>query len=226
MEPDKSTARTIGVLVLLHLLIGLMAPFMILHSVTGPRGFLFTAAQNAVQLRTAVFLLFIGSAMAIAVSVAAFTTFRRYSLVMALWLVALAVAAFSLQAVDNGRLLAMLTLSQEYTSSGSANPELFQTLAVVVGSARKWAHYTYLFVAVSWIFLLFKTFYRFRLVPRALAGFGILGALLQIAGVTVRAICGYGPETRLAMPLAPAYIGLALWLMVKGFDEREKSVQT
>jgi hypothetical protein len=173
----------------------------------------------------AVFLLTIGSAMAIAVSAASLATFRRYSSAMAFWLLALAIAGFSLQSVDNGRLLSMLSLSQQYASAGVAKAELFESLALVVGSARKWAHYTYLLVAVSWIFLLFLVLFRFRLVPRALAVFGLIGSLLQIIGVTLRGMLGYPPETRLAMPLAPAYAALAVWLIVKGLNEPRSPVQ-
>ena len=38
-------------------------------------------------------------------------------------------------------------------------------------------------------------------------------------------LLGYLPETRLAMPMAPAYVALAVWLMVKGFDERHRPLE-
>ena len=119
----------------------------------------------------------------------------------------------------------MLSLSQKYAKAGAAKAELFQTLAVVVGSLRKWSHYSFLLVLGSWIFLLYSLLYRFRLVPRALAIFGLLGAMGQIAGVTLRGLWGLAPETRLAMPLAPAYVALAVWLIVKGFDERHRPLE-
>src|SRR5256885_10011241 len=144
---------------------------------------------------------------------------------MALWVLALAITSFALQAVDNGHILSMLSLSQEYAKAGADKADFFQSLAVVVGSARKWSHYSFLLVIGSWIFLLCGLLYRFRLVPRALAAFGLLGSLLQIAGVTLRGLWGFPPETRLAMPLAPAYVALALWLIVKGFDEQRRSVE-
>jgi hypothetical protein len=59
-----------------------------------------------------------------------------------------------------------------------------------------------------------------------LAAFGLLGAVGQIAGVTLRGLWGYSAETRLAMPLAPAYMALAVWLIVKGFAERQHSVES
>ncbi len=138
---------------------------------------------------------------------------------MAYWLLALATAGFALQAVDNGALLSILSLSQEYAQAGAAKSELFQSLGLVAGAARKWAHYSYLLVAVSWLFLLYCLLYRFRLVPRALAALGLVGCLLQISGVTLRGIFGYPPMTVLAMPLAPIHVAAALWLLVKGFPE-------
>lgn len=222
MRSAKSTGRIIGVLLLVHIAVGLMVPFVLLDRIRDSAGFLVGAAGNSVQLRAAVLLLFVGSAIPIGIASAAWSVFRRYSSAMALWLLALAVAGFSLQAVDNGALLSILSLSQEYAKAAAAKTELFQTLGVVVVSARKWVHYTALLVAVSWIFLLCSLLYRFRFVPRALAAFGAVASVLQIIGVSLRGLLGYSLEMRLAMPLGPAYVALAVWLMVKGFDERHR----
>ncbi len=222
MRSGKSGGRIVGVLLLLHLAVGLIVPFILLRPLVTPPGFLTSATGIPNQVRAAVLLLFVGSAIPIGIASAAWSVFRQYSDAMALWLLALAVVSFSLQAVDNAHILSMLSLSQEYAKAGAAKAELFQALAVVVGAARKWAHYTALLVVVSWIFLLCALLYRFRLVPRWLAAFGALASLLQIAGVTLRGFLEYPPEMRLAMPLAPAYIALAVWLIVKGFSERHR----
>lgn len=221
----KSVGRTVGVLLLIHLAAGLTAPFILLLPLIAPPGFLANGAGVPNQVRGAVLLLFVGSAIAIGITCTAWPVFRQYSSAMALWLLSLAAASFSLQAVDNAHLLSMLSLSQEYAKAGSDKADLFQALAVVVGSARKWAHYSFLLVVGSWILLFHTALYRFRLVPRALAAFGLVGSLLQITGVTLRALFGYPPETRLAMPLAPAYVALAVWLIVKGFDERHRPLE-
>jgi hypothetical protein len=225
MKSVKSVGRTIGVLLLAHVTFALIVPFVIVDRVRDA-GFLANAAANAGQVRAAVLLLFAGSAVAIGIAITAFSVFRNYSSARGLWLIALAVAAFSLQAVDNVGLLSLLSLSQQYASAGAAKAELFQALAVVVGAWRKWAHYSYLLIVVSWIFLLCTLLYRFRLVPRALAAFGLVATVLQITGVTLRGLFGYPPEMLLALPLAPAYVGLAIWLIVKGFDERDCVLQT
>ena len=216
-DPAKAAGRTVGALVFLHLVLGMMLPFMLIDTIRNA-GFLAHAAAMANQVRAAVLLLFVGSALEIAITVAAWPVLRRYTSAMALWLLALSVAAFSLQAVDNAHLLSIVSLSQEYAKAGPASTDLFQALALVAFSARKWAHYSFLLVAVVWMFLLFAALFRFRLVPRVLAGYGMAAALLQIGGVTMFALFGNPPQTLVAgTPLAPAYLGLAGWLMVKGF---------
>ncbi len=188
MKSVKSVGRMVGLLLVVHLAAALMVPFILLDRVRGSAGFLANAAGSPIQFRTAVLLLFVGSGVAVGIAIAALPVLRRYSSAMALWLLALAVAGFSLQAVDNGALLSILSLSQEYAQADAAGAERYQTLAVVVGSARRWAHYSYLLVAVSWILLLYSVLYRFKLVPRALAAFGLVGSMLQISGVTMRAL--------------------------------------
>lgn len=220
MRSPKSVGRMVGMLLLVHLAAGLMVPFILLDQARRPAGFMAGAASNAGQVRAAVLLLFAGSALAIGITAAAWPVLRRHSSAMALWLLALAVAAFSLQAVDNGALLSSLSLSQQQVEAGAAKAELFAGLGLVVTSARRWAHYTALLVAVGWIVLFCSVLFRFRLVPRVLAAFGLLAGMLQIASVSLRGMLGYPPMTVLAMPLAPAYVLLAVWLMAKGFDER------
>jgi uncharacterized protein DUF4386 len=222
MTSEKSASRTVGVLLLLHLAAGLIVPFILLHPLISPPGFLASAAAIPNQVRTAVMLLFVGSALTIAVSCTALRTFRQYSPAGAYWLLALAVAGFALQCADNAHLLSMLSLSQAYAEAGAAGTQLFQTVEVAVGALRKWSHYSFLLVVGCWILSLYGFLYRFRLVPRILAVFGLLGAIGQIAGVTLRGLWGYSPETRLAIPLAPAYAALAVWLIVKGFDARQR----
>jgi hypothetical protein len=218
MESTRGIGRVVGLLLLVHLAVGLMTPFILLDRVRGTAGLLANAALSPVQFRTAVLLLVVGSAMAVAVAVAGGPVFRRHSESTALALLALAVAAFTLQVVDTGALMSILALSQEYARPDAVKGDL-QTLAAVIGAGRRWVHYSYLLVAVSWILLLNAALFRFRLVPRALAALGAAACLLQIAGVSVRGLLGSTPITVMAMPMAPAYLAVAGWLMSRGFAD-------
>jgi hypothetical protein len=223
MEAERTVGRTVGVLLLAHLPVGLIVPYILLLPAMMPPGFLANAAGSAAHVRAAVLLMFVGSALAAGIVIAALPVFRRYSQAMALWLVVLAVVNFSLQAVDSGAVLSMLSMSQQYAQAAAADTVLYQAAGAAVGSARKWAHYTHLLVLGSWIFLLHALLFRFKLVPRVLAGIGLVATVSQIIGVTLRGILGYPAVGQMAMPLAAAYLTLAIWLTVKGFPQPRRS---
>jgi hypothetical protein len=189
---------------------------------TGPRDFLANAAGASLQIRVAVFLLFANCALTIGITVAAWPVFRQYSERMALWLLAASVIMFSLQAVDNAHILSMLSLSQQYAQAGGPD-DLFLTLAAVVGSTRRWVHFTELLVIDAWIFLLYSVLYRFAVVPRALAAFGLLTVVLHFTGIPLRGFLGYSLVTPMGVPMGLSHLGLALWLMARGFAERVPS---
>jgi len=222
MRSARSTGRLIGVLLFVQLA-GLIVPFVLLHPLTtGPRDFLANAAGAALQIKLAVFLLFANCALTIGITIAAWPVFRQYSERMALWLLAASVIMFSLQAVDNAHILSMLSLSQQYAQAGGPD-DLFLTLATVVGSTRRWVHFTELLVIDSWIFLLYSVLYRFALVPRALAAFGLLTVMLHFTGIPLPAFLGYSIVTLMGVPMGLSHLVLVLWLITKGFKERMPS---
>jgi hypothetical protein len=225
MESSRTVGRITGVLLLVHLVAGLMLPYILMRSATASgAGFLQTAAANAGRVRVGVLLLFVSGAITVAVSLAALPYFRGMGERLALLLVALSAVNLALHAVENGTLLSMVSLSQAYAERGAGDDALFQALGRVVGSARRSAHFTHLLVVGTWIFTLFAALGRARLVPRVLAGLGMLAAALQMGGVPLRAILGLDVMTVLAMPLAPAYLAAAVWLTVKGFEERPNAL--
>jgi hypothetical protein len=217
MKSAKSTGRLIGVLLLVQLA-GLIVPFVLLHPLaTGSRDYVANAASASFQIKVAVFLLFANCALTIGIAIAAWPVFRQYSERMALWIVAASVVMFVMQAVDNVHMLSMLSLSQQYAQAGGPD-ELFQTLAAVVGSTRRWVHFTELLVIDCWMFLLYSILYRFALVPRALAVFGLLTVLLHFTGIPLRGFLGYSLVTPMGMPMGLSEIALALSLMTRGFQ--------
>jgi hypothetical protein len=192
--------------------------FVLLRPITTPPGFLENAAGSSLQLGVAVILLFVCGALSIGIAIAAWPVFRQYGSTMALWLLSLSVASFSMVAVENGTLMSMLSVSQAYAGANAADADTFEALGALIRSARKWAHITNLLVGGGMIFVLNSILYRFVLIPRTLAAFGLAAAALHISAVTTSF---FGPYVLLLMiPLAVSYLALALWLMGKGFEER------
>ncbi len=81
-------------------------------------------------------------------------------------------------------------------------------------------HFTELLLIDSWIFLLYSVLYRFALVPRALAVFGLLTVMLHFTGIPLRGFLGYSLVTMMGVPMGLSHLALALWMMVRGFVER------
>lgn len=222
MTSAKRVGRIIGMLLLVHLATGLIVPYVLLLPLTTlPAGFLETAAGMSAQVRLNVLLLFVGGAVSVGISVAAWPAVRERSYRLGLWLLALAVVNFTLQLVENGHWLSMLSVSQAYAEAGAADAGLFQSLGIVVRSAFKWAHYSHILVVVGWLFTLYCLLFRCAMVPRAVAAIGMVASVLQFTGITLPAFAGYRmpfPEL-FGMPLGLANLVLAVWLMAKGFKE-------
>jgi hypothetical protein len=200
-------------------LAGFIVPFVLLLPLTtGPRDFLANAAGASSQIKLAVLLLVANCALTIGITVAAWRVFRQYSEAMALWLLAVSIIMFLLQAVDNIHVLSMLSLSQQYSQAGGPD-ELFQALAAAVGATRRWAHLTELLAIDCWIFLFYCILYRFALVPRALAAIGLTTVVLHFAGIPARGFLGYSPMALVGASMGVSHIMLAGWLVAKGLSE-------
>jgi hypothetical protein len=223
MKSAKTTGRSVGILLLLHLLTGLMVPYMMLQQLTRPLTFAESNSASSFQVRLAVMLLFVGGAMTIAIAITGMPVFRKSSYALALWLVALAIANFSLQGAENAATMSLFTFSQTYVDSGAAD-----IVGATVRSAWRWIHYTHLLVVVSWMFLLGVMLWRSALVPRVFAILLLITTLLQITGITLPQFLAYpSPNLMLmGMPLGFVYLALSVWLMIKGFRTTEEVATT
>ena len=218
MENPRTAARTIAILLLLQMACGPVVNFVLLQPVIGHGAFLENAAAHPLQIAIAVIMGLAMSAFSVGIAIVASPVFRRYSQAMATWLLAIAVAALALAAVEYVGVLSMLSLSQAYAKADAADTHLLQTLAVTVTSPRNWAHYLGLIFAGSFAGVLYATLFRFALVPRVLAAFGIFAALLEIIGVAMP-LFGRGVVFPMLAPLGLAHLSLMIWLIAKGFAE-------
>jgi hypothetical protein len=87
-------------------------------------------------------------------------------------------------------------------------------------------HYSELLVIDAWIFVFYSILYRFALVPRALAAFGLLTVMLHFTGIPLPLFLGFRSVTLMGATMGLSQIAVALWMMVKGFAERIPSQAT
>ena len=219
MTDPKKLGRILGVLIIVQGLGGYIGNFVLLSPVlTAPGGFLANAAAHEMRVRLAVLAGLAAGAMSLGIAITAARIFRRHSESLALWFVCLSAVGFAVTSIEQIGLLAMLAVSQKLAAA-VASPEAYQAAGEVARASRNAAHYTNLMIVGAGLVVMHSTLFRFKLVPRALAGLGILGALMQFSAVSMPML-GRPINMNLLTPLGIAQLSLALWLLAKGFPEQ------
>ena len=211
--------RTVGILLLLQLIAALTLPFILSKPITlGSPAFLTAVTEHSFQIRSAVLLSFVGSALTVYLGITAFQVFRFHSKSVALLFLVVCAVSCTLDIVQAGTIMSMLSISNDFYNSGASNSELYQVIGKVVSSARRSAHTTQLLAIGAWMFVFYISLFRFNLIPRVLAVIGIIGVALQFTGVTLMMLLGYPLIGQMAMPLLPIQITVAVWLIIRGFN--------
>ena len=219
MDKLRPAGRVIGLLLVVHLAIGLILPYVLLLPVSTPAGaFLKQAAGMATTVRLSVLMLLIGSAASLGIATVGWPIFRQRQPRLALWLLALAAITIALQLIENAHWLTLLSISQAYAASGAGEALQFEVLGLAAHAAFRWAHYSHILVAVGWLLALYSLLYRGAYVPRALALAGAIGAMLHVVGIILPAFGGYRMpyQDLFGVPLAFATVATGSWLMAKG----------
>ena len=219
MDTARKAARLAAALLVLQMFLSPIVNFALLAPVFAPPGFLEQAPTHATAVGTAALLGIAIGAMSLGIAIALWPVIRRHGEAMALWLFGVALAALVASVVEQSHVLSMLSLANAHAAASGADADIFRRLAAQAGAARNTAHYIGLAGGGSLAFVLYLALYRFALVPRALAGFGIVAALLEIGTVSLP-FFGERIVFPLLAPLGLAHLALIAWLFARGFADR------
>jgi hypothetical protein len=219
MVAARRAGRIIGVLLIIQMVGGGVVNFILEAPLFGAPGFLVNAAPHSHQLGLAVLLGLVMEALWVGIAIAAFPVFSRRTQKMAIWFIALAVVILAVAVVENTAVMSMVSLSEAYTKASTAEREQIQVVKIVVASARNWAHYMARIFDGGAIFVFYVVLYRFALVPRALAGFGLIAVTLMVTAVAMP-LFGHDVVFPMLAPLGLSQLILALWLITKGFPDQ------
>jgi len=216
MTYRDNPARIIGVLLLVQFIGGISVNLFLTAPLFGVPGFIVNGAIYSQQIGVAALAGLLTSGLTVAVAIVAFTIFHARSKSLALGFLSLAIVGLSVTAVEMIGMMSLVSFSEAYSQVNTAvERELFETFKFIAASARKWAHYTNLVLSGATIFIFFTILYRFTLVPRIIAGFGLIAVVLQLISVSMPFL-GHSVIFPMLAPLALTYIVLALWLIIKG----------
>jgi len=154
---------------------------------------LLKASPDSRHIGQAVLLGLLTTSMLVGVAITVFPILWQHSRALPLWLLSLAVVSLAVTAVENIGLLSSATF-------------------------RDSAHYMAKIFDGATNFVFYVALYRFTLVPRALAIFGLIACPLLIGSL---ALPFFGRDVVFPMlaPMGLSQLILAIWLIVKGFRE-------
>ena len=121
---------------------------------------------------------------------------------------------------ENISIMSMLSLSKAYAAADASQEALYQGLRIVVKETRNWTHFISLIVSGATLFTFYLAMFRFRLIPRLLAGFGLMACISQMYAIS-QPLFGHAVDFRLIAPLGICQIVLGMWLVAKGFRHGE-----
>jgi hypothetical protein len=219
LSSTRRTAKIAGVLWIIATAASLAStPF--LGPINDP-DYLTTVSANGNQIATGILFAFIAAIASATIAVSLFPVLRRYNESLALGAVGLRLIEGVFYVVGVVCLLSLLTLSRTFVKTASPDAS-FQTAGTVLlaayhSSTNVASLLAFCLGALSYYYI----FYKARLVPRWLSGWGLLGAaMLLIAGLLgMFSVIGplSTPQVVLALPIAVQEMVIAVWLIVKGF---------
>jgi hypothetical protein len=219
MRTEISAGRIVGVLIIGQMALSIMVNFVLEAPLFGQPGFLVNAAHYPRQLGAAVLLGLVTEALWLGIAITAFPLFFRCSRTLTLWFTALAVVVLASAVVENAAVMSMVSLSEAYARVNPPEHGQIETIRGVVAAARNWPHFLSRMLDGCTIFVFYAVLYRSTLIPRALAGLGLIAAVLQVAGVSMPLFGGEVIFVLLA-PLGLIQLTVSVWLIVRGFRPR------
>ena len=215
---NQSTGRIIGLLILLQFAVGFSVNMVLTAPLFGDPGYLYTASEHGVQVGVAALVAIVGMVLSVAVAALAYPVLRAGTVSLAVAYVMLVAIGAAMSGVEHGGLLAMRAFSEAFAASGG-DQALFESLRVVGALMRNGMHHLGLLISGFTLGLWYLCLFRFALLPKAIAGFGLLAVALQLYTICQPVLGGEVNFTLLA-PLALAQLAQGGWLLVKGFPDQ------
>ena len=180
-------------------------------------------SANEGQMLIFTLLIFIMGVACAGIGLALYPILKKYNEGLAIGTVGFRVIEGVLDIVAAISLIALLALSQEFVKAGAPDASYFQTAGVVINAGTDWLnHGAMLLCWCIGALMYYSLFYQYRLVPRWLSVWGLVGiTLVTIGGVLVmlHVIPGFGTvQMLLNLPIFPQEMVLAVWLIAKGVN--------
>jgi hypothetical protein len=221
---DRKIAIIVGVMFITATVANLLSTSLTRSLFDAP-DYLGNLSANGDQVLVGALLALIAALASASIAIALYSVLQRYNVGLALGAVGFRLIESVFYILDILGLLLLLALSQAFVQAGTPGDAYFQAIGVLIQAGREWANFVFGVSAFSLGALMYyAALYQARLIPRWLAGWGVVGAACSL-GVAVAILFGLTPYSlpmiALILPIAVQEMALAIWLIVKGFTAHD-----
>ena len=222
MNTYRKTAIIVGVLFLLGFA-GVFGPVIVKPILDDP-SYLVKILENKNQVLVgALFQLIMAYACA-GIAIGLYPILKKYNESLALGAVGFRIIENVFAIVTALGLLLLVTLSQESVKADALAASTFQTIGALLLAVRFWAGLV--LSQFGWglgALMYYYVFYRTKLIPRWLSGWGLVAIILHLTSVFVTMFTQIDPFSGsvtilMNIPAGLQELTLAVWLIVKGFN--------
>jgi hypothetical protein len=219
---DRKTAAVVGVLFILGTVPALLSLPLAVNTVNA-QDHLTAIYTNEGQMIIFTAIKFIMGVACAGIGLALYPILKKYNEGLAFGAAGFRVIEGVLDVVGALLYVALLALSQEFVRAGAPASSYFQTADVVINAGIGWFRDAAMLLTFGiGALMYYVVFYQFRLIPRWLTVWGLVGIILTIISallVLFHLLPPFGTiQVILNLPILPQELVLAFWLIVKGFN--------
>ena len=220
MEAVNRSARFVGICFIVATAAG-VAAVLLGSPIANAPDYLHQMAAREGVIRLEAVLIYIMSAACAGVGLGMYPILHRYGRGLAIGAAGFRLIESVTQVISGATLIALLALSKEFVGLDSPDNALIEVLGAVIKAGDDWL--TDGVMLLSWCigaFIYYFLFFRYRLVPRWLSVWGLIGLTLTSTGSILVMLGLLSPMSALHTasnaPIALQEMVFAVWLIVRG----------
>jgi len=219
---NRKTAAVVGALFILGTVPALLSLPLGLNTVNAP-DHLTAISTNEGQMIIFTAIKFIMGVACAGIGLALYPILKKYNEGLAIGSAGFRLIEGVLDVVGALFCVVLLALSQEFVKAGAPASSYFQTADVLINAGTSWLRDAAMLLTFGiGALMYYVVFYQYRLVPRWLTVWGLVGIILTIISallVMFHFLPPFGTiQVILNLPILPQELVLAVWLIVRGFN--------
>jgi Domain of unknown function (DUF4386) len=219
MDAQRRTALTAGVVFIAATVASLLGSAVEQPVLNGPE-YLTRVAGHARRVAAGGLLEFLAAGTSVGIAIALYPVLRQWRAGLALGAVVFRTIEAAMYTVGAVSLLALVPVGHQVSQAASADRAALQAPGDALLGVRQAAILAGVFAFCVGALMYSYVFYQSRLMPRWLAGWGMVAELLLLVACVSalfsrRAVMTY---TLLILPIALQEMVLAVWLIARGFS--------